>query len=89
MPVKALRLLQEANVILYDSLISDEIMEFVPDSASKVYVGTRSGDPIPREQRQQEINELMLKHHNEGSDVVRLKSGDPFILLVVLKRLSS
>ncbi|NQY68599.1 MAG: uroporphyrinogen-III C-methyltransferase, partial [Flavobacteriales bacterium] len=77
--LKAFRLLKEADIVLYDSLISDEIVSLIPSTANKIYVGTRSGDTIPREQRQIDIHNLMLKHHNNGSSVVRLKSGDPFV----------
>ena len=74
--MKAYRLLQQAEVVLFDRLVSDEIMALVPESAEKIYVGKRRADhSVP----QQGINQLLVKHAKRGKRVIRLKGGDPFI----------
>lgn len=74
--LRALRLMQQADIVLYDNLVSDEIMQRVRRDAEKVYVGKRRDYPGVR---QDAINELMIKHAGEGKRVLRLKGGDPFI----------
>ncbi len=74
--LKAVKVLQTADVVLYDALINDEILKLCPESATKVYVGKRAGrHSLP----QQEINQLMVQHAFTSGHVVRLKGGDPFI----------
>ncbi len=76
--VKAMRLLKEADVILYDKLVGEEIAEFIKGLNKKaIYVGKNSGEKGMK--RQEEINELMKKFALEGKTVVRLKGGDPFV----------
>ncbi len=76
MTVKARRLLQEADVVLHDSLVGDEVVAAIPDSVEAVDVGKNpSGDRTP----QAEINRLMEERASMGEDVVRLKGGDPFV----------
>lgn len=76
MTFKAVRLLQRAEVILYDRLVAPEIVEMGRRDAEYIYVGKRAKDhSLP----QQEINALMLKLALEGKVVARLKGGDPFI----------
>ncbi|WNO07543.1 siroheme synthase CysG [Teredinibacter sp. KSP-S5-2] len=73
---KALRLMQRAEIVLYDRLVSKQILEMVRRDAELVYVGKR------REQhavQQSEINQLLVKYAKEGKRVLRLKGGDPFI----------
>ncbi|ROS04554.1 uroporphyrin-III C-methyltransferase/precorrin-2 dehydrogenase/sirohydrochlorin ferrochelatase [Sinobacterium caligoides] len=73
---KALRLMQKADVVLYDRLVSDEVVELCRKDAEYVYVGkARSEHSVP----QLEINELLVKYAQEGRKVLRLKGGDPFI----------
>ena len=73
---KALRLMQKADVVLYDRLVSDDVLELVRRDAEKIYVGkAKSNHTLPQE----EINELMAKEALKGNRVVRLKGGDPFI----------
>jgi len=74
--VKGLRVLREADVVLYDALISGGILAHVPPSAVKIDVGKRGGAPSTP---QQEINDLMIREARSGRRVVRLKAGDPFV----------
>jgi uroporphyrin-III C-methyltransferase len=74
--LKALRIMQKADVVLYDSLVSEDILDMCALTAEKVFVGKRRANhAIPQEG----INELLVKHALAGKTVVRLKGGDPFI----------
>lgn len=74
--LKALRLMQQADVVIYDRLVSQPIMELCRRDAEKVYVGkARSDHAVPQEG----INALLVKYAKEGKRVCRLKGGDPFI----------
>lgn len=74
--VRALRLIQSADVVVYDALVSDEVMALVNNNAELIYVGkTRANHTLPQE----EINTLLIKLSLQGRNVVRLKGGDPFI----------
>jgi len=72
--VKAYRLLQRADVILHDGLISSEVLALAPTSAVVVNVGKRCGN---RSIAQEDINALMVAFASSEQIVVRLKSGDP------------
>lgn len=74
--LKALRALQDADVILYDRLVSDAILDFARRDAAKVCVGKSAGGVSTT---QREINDLLIRYAGEGKRVVRLKGGDPFI----------
>lgn len=74
--VKALRLMQNADVIFYDRLVSDEILQLIPAGVSRFMVGKASGHHcVP----QQEINQLLINAADKNRTVVRLKGGDPYI----------
>jgi len=74
--VKALRLLQTAQAVLHDDLVSPEILRLIPETAQVHDVGKRCGT---KKIQQQEINFLMIALAESGLHVVRLKSGDPLI----------
>ena len=76
MTVKAMQLLKSCDVILYDRLVGQGIVDQMPAGAEKVYVGRAVGDPTTHQKR---TNELMLQHAKKGMNVLRLKGGDPFI----------
>jgi len=76
--LKALRVLEEADVILYDKLIGDEIITMLKKmNKNLIFAGKKSGENGSK--RQNEINLLMKKYAEEGKIVVRLKGGDPFV----------
>nr|WP_295469658.1 siroheme synthase CysG [Mesorhizobium sp.] len=74
--LKAVRALQSADVILFDDLVSDDVLELARREARRILVGKRAGRPSCK---QHEINALMVKLARAGRHVVRLKSGDPMI----------
>jgi uroporphyrin-III C-methyltransferase len=74
--LRAVRLLRQADVIVYDNLVSPAVLEFVPPSAERIYAGKRRNEHTLR---QEQINALLVKLAQQGKQVVRLKGGDPFI----------
>ncbi len=74
--VRGLRLLRKCQVLVYDDLIAGELLEEVPDSAQRIYVGKRSGRQVTP---QEEISRILVEKAREGYVVVRLKGGDPFV----------
>ncbi len=69
-------LLKHCDIILYDRLVGREILELIPESTPKIYVGRSAGDPTTN---QVKTNKVMLQYALEGKKVLRLKGGDPFI----------
>ncbi|MDX1754968.1 MAG: uroporphyrinogen-III C-methyltransferase [Marinobacter sp.] len=74
--VKAWRIITSAEVVLYDRLVSQDIIDMIPESAELIHVGKRRADhTLPQEQ----INQRLVELAQAGKRVVRLKGGDPFI----------
>ncbi len=73
---RALRLMQQADIALYDRLVHPSIINLIRRDAQKIYVGKKRDVHTVR---QEEINQLLVKHAKEGKRVLRLKGGDPFI----------
>lgn len=73
---KAYRLLQEADVVVYDRLVSQDILDLIPAGTSRIFVGKAAGN---HHLGQDEINELLANLARRARKVVRLKGGDPLI----------
>jgi uroporphyrin-III C-methyltransferase len=76
MTLRAMELLRTCDVVLYDRLVSKEILDQIPSGSEKACVGRMVGDPTTHQDR---TNELMLKYAGKSKSVLRLKGGDPFI----------
>jgi uroporphyrin-III C-methyltransferase/precorrin-2 dehydrogenase/sirohydrochlorin ferrochelatase len=74
--LKALRALQDADVILHDRLVSAEVLDLARRDAARICVGKAAGNVGST---QEQINALMIEHAQQGKRVVRLKGGDPFV----------
>jgi uroporphyrin-III C-methyltransferase len=74
--VKAQRIMQSADVVLYDWLVSDELMKTLPRRCKRVFVGKRAGK---HSMMQADICDLLVSYASQGLNVVRLKGGDPSI----------
>ena len=72
----ALHALHEADVIVYDALVSKEVLALIPEGTARVIAGKRGGRPSPR---QRDISVKLIELANQGKRVVRLKGGDPFV----------
>ena len=73
--VKGLECLQKADVVIYDLLLNDVLLEYCPPHTEKM----KAPDPRIRATRQAELNKLLIQHAKAGKVVVRLKGGDPYI----------
>lgn len=74
--LRGLNLIREADVLLYDNLVGERLLDYARRDAEKVYVGKKRA---VKGIRQDTINELLVSHAHRGAQVVRLKGGDPFI----------
>jgi uroporphyrin-III C-methyltransferase/precorrin-2 dehydrogenase/sirohydrochlorin ferrochelatase len=74
--LRAVRLLQQAEVVVYDHLVSNAVLDFVAPAAQRIFAGKRRNEHTLR---QEQINALLVHLAREGKQVVRLKGGDPFI----------
>jgi uroporphyrin-III C-methyltransferase len=75
--IKAVKVLKEADVVIYDRLgVSEEILCLAPEKAERIFVGKRTGlHEVPQDQ----ITELIIEKAKQGGKIVRLKGGDPFV----------
>lgn len=74
--LKGIRAIQQADVILYDALVNEELLEYARAHCTKIYVGKRAEQPSTS---QDQINQLIVDYAKTHGHVVRLKGGDPFI----------
>lgn len=74
--IKAREVMEQADVVVYDALISAEILSLIPEQAEKINVGKRAGHHLVP---QEEINCILAEKAKTGKNVLRLKGGDPFV----------
>lgn len=74
--VKGLRRIMGADVVVYDKLVSDQILDLIPAGASRIFAGKQARN---HHMPQEDINALLIKLARSGRRVVRLKGGDPFV----------
>ena len=74
--LKAIKVLKKADVVLYDALVNEELLDFINPNAELIFVGKRRGC---YRYQQEQINELIVERAKSHGHVVRLKGGDPFI----------
>jgi uroporphyrin-III C-methyltransferase len=74
--VLGLECLRRAEVVVYDRLVSERLLDEAPPEAERIFVGKAPGEHAAK---QEEINQILLRHARAGRTVVRLKGGDPFV----------
>lgn len=74
--MRAYRLIQKADVLVYDRLVNEDILDLSPETTTRIFVGKA---PSRHSLPQEEINALLVRLASNGRNVVRLKGGDPFI----------
>src|SRR5260221_8346424 len=76
--IRGADVLRRADVVIYDNLVSPELIRLAPPTAELIYAGKRGGDS-EKSIEQSKLNPMLIAHARKGRDVVRLKGGDPFI----------
>lgn len=74
--LKAVKALNNADVVIYDRLANEKILEHAPDDTKLIYVGKKAGEHY---KKQPEINQIIVENAKKYNNVVRLKGGDPFV----------
>lgn len=74
--MRGAKALAAADAVLYDALVNTELLDLVPESSPKIYVGKRAGN---HEYSQEQINQLIVDYARQYGHIVRLKGGDPFV----------
>jgi len=74
--IQAFRFIKQADIVIYDRLVSEEIMALLPNNCEKIYVGKKQSD---HRVSQDGINQLLVRQAKLGKKVLRLKGGDPFV----------
>ena len=74
--LKALKAIEESDVIIYDNLIDDSVLSNAKESSVKIYAGKSAGSHY---MKQDEINSLIIEQAKKGLKILRLKGGDPFV----------
>ena len=74
--IKGKKILEQAEVVVYDSLVGDSVLSMIPRTARLINVGKRAGNHL---MKQEGINQVLLEEAQNGYRVVRLKGGDPFL----------
>lgn len=73
---KAYKAIKQADVVVFDRLVGEQILALIPEHCEQIYVGKRCGQPSLK---QEQINQILIEQAVMGKKVVRLKGGDPFI----------
>ncbi|WP_409197843.1 uroporphyrinogen-III C-methyltransferase [Methanobrevibacter acididurans] len=74
--LKAVKALKKADVIIYDRLANEQILEHAPENVKLIYVGKKAGEHY---KKQAEINQIIVDNAKKYDNVIRLKGGDPFV----------
>ncbi|MEY2984740.1 MAG: uroporphyrin-III synthase, partial [Cyanobacteriota bacterium] len=82
----AIAVLQTAEVVIYDALVDQDLLSLLPADCQQIWVGKRGGQPSVN---QGDINRLLVQHCQAGKQVVRLKSGDPWIFGRIMSELQT
>ena len=74
--LRAAQVLRRCDVVVYDSLVEEELLQWTGPECERIYVGKRYGS---HSREQSQINDLLVEKASEGKTVVRLKGGDPYV----------
>ena len=75
--IKGMECLRQADVVIYDRLLDEQLLDSASTEAERIYVGKTAGEHA---KEQGEINQLLVQKARGGKTIVRLKGGDPFVL---------